>query len=85
MSRSLRRTPIFGIVLCASEKPDKRRWHRRLRQREARALHRLSAEELDTHMTTTPRQVSDPWRMGKDGKIYGLPYPSARRRPWCFK
>lgn len=85
MSKSQRRTPIFGIVRCHSEKPDKRRWHARLRQHEARALHRMSLEVADTHMTTTVRQVSDPWRMGKDGKVYGAPMQTRGRRPWHAK
>lgn len=84
MSNSLRRTPIFGILHCDSEKPDKRRWHTRLRQREARALRCLPPEELDSHMTTTVRQVSDPWRMGKDAKVYGTPRIEGRR-PWRAK
>ena len=68
MSRSRKKTPIFGYASADSEAPDKRIWHSRMRHRERRALH--SADDYDAHLTTTRDQVSSTWNMAKDGKSY---------------
>ena len=68
MSRSRRKTPIFGYASADSEASDKRIWHSRMRHRERQALH--SAEDYDAHMTTARDQVSSAWNMAKDGKFY---------------
>jgi hypothetical protein len=61
MSRSHRHTPICGITTAASEKDDKRRWHRRFRQRNRqRVCQDREPLPLDA--------VGDPWLMAKDGK-----------------
>lgn len=60
MSRSVRKTKIMGIAICASEKSDKKIWHRSFR----RAAHQSD----DFGESISFRQFSDPWRMGKDGK-----------------
>jgi hypothetical protein len=60
MSRSRRQTPVYGICVCRSERWDKRFWHRRLRARERTWI----VGEPDPR----PKDVSNPWRMGKDGK-----------------
>ncbi len=65
MSRSHRKTPIFGITTCASEREDKKAWHGRWRAQEHVRLKR----DEDGH-TVHPRAVSDPWAMGKDGRRY---------------
>ena len=61
MSRSYRHTSICGLASAASEKDDKRRWHRRFRQRNRQRV-RQDREPLPLDA------VSDPWLMAKDGK-----------------
>ena len=68
MSRSYRHQPIRAITTSRSEKTDKRIWHARLRARERTRLESASAEQLEAHAGTRPREVSDPWGMSKDGK-----------------
>lgn len=65
MSRSRRKTPIFGITTCASERLDKKIWHGRWRSRE-----RCRLETGQDDLTVLPKQVSNPWGMGKDGRRY---------------
>jgi hypothetical protein len=60
MSRSYRHTAICGLGSAASEKVDKRRWHRRFRQRNRqRVCQDREPLPLDA--------ISDPWPMEKDG------------------
>ncbi len=59
MSRSRKKSPIFGYASADSEAPDKRIWHSRMRHRERQALH--TVEDFDTHLTTTDDQVSSTW------------------------
>jgi hypothetical protein len=68
MSRSRKKTPIFGYANADSEAQDKRIWHSRVRHRERQALH--TVEDFDTHLTTTDDQVSSTWEMDKDGKHF---------------
>ena len=68
MSRSRKKTPIFGYASADSEASDKRIWHSRMRHRERQALH--SADDYDAHLTTTDDQASSTWEMGKDGKHF---------------
>lgn len=63
MSRSRRKNPIAGITCCESEKSDKRIWHKVMRRKTRERL-RLGEEE-----GVSAREVSDPWKMGKDGKV----------------
>ncbi|HEX4212207.1 MAG TPA: hypothetical protein VIA06_02625 [Candidatus Dormibacteraeota bacterium] len=64
MSRSRRRTAYLGITGAPSEKRDKREWHRRMRAGERGALRH-------GRLLPLPREVSDPWAMAKDGKVFG--------------
>ena len=68
MSRSRKKSPIFGNANADSEAQDKRIWHSRMRHRERQALH--SSDDYDAHLTTTRDQVSSTWNMAKDGKSY---------------
>lgn len=68
MSRSQKKTPIFGIAGEKSERADKKIWHGRLRSLERSAL--SSSADLDDHMTTTEREASNPWTFAKDGKFF---------------
>jgi hypothetical protein len=64
MSRSRRKTPIRGITTAQSEKQDKRIANRRLRRRVRSALR----VDPDAPLPLL-REVSNPWRMDKDGKM----------------
>ena len=66
MSRSHRKTPIFGITSARSEAEDKRLWHKRWRARLRDQLAGLApdSDPLPIHR----RAVSNPWSMAKDGK-----------------
>lgn len=70
MSRSKRKTPIFGRVICASEREDKTLWHRKFRSRERVALKSANSEQLIDYLPISEKQVSNPWAMGKDGHWY---------------
>lgn len=66
MSRSRRKTPIFGHTTARSEADDKRLWHKRWRSRERDQLAALDSDgdPLPVHRQT----VSSTWDMAKDGK-----------------
>lgn len=66
MSRSRRKTPVYGFCGAKSEAVDKRIWHQRWRARERDRLRTLCAE--DEHLTTRQEEVSNPWAMAKDGR-----------------
>lgn len=70
MSRSYRKTPVIWYTHCRSERLDKHIWHKRWRSRERIKLASLDPENIDNHCTTDRREVSNPWNMGKDGKLY---------------
>lgn len=56
MSRSYRKTPIFGHTKAESEKEDKKLWHRAWRR--------------SNDIESSHREFSNPWDMSKDGKTY---------------
>ena len=56
MTRSRRRTPIYGCTSCDSEKQDKAVWHGRMRATE-RDL--LLKGDFEAHLTTLKEQVSN--------------------------
>jgi hypothetical protein len=64
MSRSRKKTCISGATLCVSEKKDKIANHKRERRAVKQAI--VNGDELMPHY----REVSDPWSMSKDGRIY---------------
>ena len=66
MSRSRRKTPIFGLAPAPSEAEDKRLWHKRLRAKTRDQL----KDGPDDPIPVDHREVSDPWGMAKDGKRY---------------
>lgn len=63
MSRSRRKTPIFGITTAESDKPYKRREHRRERSAVRDALN------TGSRIPNTKR-FGDPFASEKDGKLY---------------
>lgn len=68
MSRSRRKTPIFGHTTARSEVHDKRLWHKRWRSRERDQLATVGpdGEIMPIHRHT----VSSTWDMAKDGKSW---------------
>ena len=71
MSRSYRKTPIFGIASARSEADDKRLWHKRWRSRQRDPLATIEPESeiLPIHRNA----VSSTWSMAKDGKLWFSP------------
>ena len=67
MSRSRRKTPIFGIAHSGSEKQDKKIWHGRWRAQERSAAANTT---LENHVSILENQVSNVWSMAKDGRSY---------------
>ncbi|MES2041026.1 MAG: hypothetical protein V4495_24680 [Pseudomonadota bacterium] len=70
MSNSRRKKPVWGQCICQSEKEDKKRWHSRWRSTERVALVSATPAGLDAHLPVLERQVSNVWKMGKDGHSY---------------
>ena len=70
MSRSTRKTPIYGMTNCKSEKQDKKIWNSRWRCHERVAIGQISLSELDSYQTILKNQISSTWDMGKDGRQY---------------
>ncbi|CAM3690989.1 hypothetical protein [Sphingobacterium prati] len=64
MSRSVRKTKIFGITNTESEKQDKRRWNRTFRK-VCKKLIRLEKEA-----PIKVRSITEVWDGAKDGKRY---------------
>jgi hypothetical protein len=64
MSRSYRKTKIFGMTKAESEKKDKRLANRRLRK----AISNMDL--LETEIVPTIEDVSNVWSFDKDGRQY---------------
>lgn len=64
MSRSRKKTPIFGNTNAKSEKQDKRKANRRFR--------RVTQQTGDAENVPSPnkREATEVWKFGKDGKYY---------------
>lgn len=77
MSRSYRKTPIFGHSTSVSEKQDKKIWHSRARTTER---DRLKAGDYDNHLTTLDNEAGTPWDFAKDGKGYWANYDKKSMR-----
>lgn len=78
MSRSRKKTPITGISLADSEKAEKQANHRRERRRVRQVL----AAEPEAEVLPHTRELSNPWLMSKDGKVYRAAWkdPGALRK-----
>lgn len=72
MSRSYRKTPIFGYSCKESEKDDKRRMNRKIRRRE-------NMKDLldEGYLPVLKNEAMSEWDMGKDGKHY---WPQATKK-----
>jgi hypothetical protein len=66
MTRSRKKTPISGITTVRSEKQDKRLGNRRVR----RAVKQALATSVDVDILPHRRELTNPWTMAKDGKIW---------------
>lgn len=66
MSRSYRKTPIFGWSTARSESADKKIWHGRARARGRVALH----ADMESARPLDEREVSNVAAMSKDGKTW---------------
>lgn len=64
MSRSIRKTKIFGITSAKSEKQDKRLWNRKFRK----VCKKLICQEKEA--PNNIKAVTDVWSGSKDGKIF---------------
>jgi len=73
VSRSRKKTPIFGIASAKSEKQDKQIWHSRLRSRLRTTLTAIPPGQLDGYIAPVNKDVSSVWSMAKDGKRYFHP------------
>ncbi|MEG3193746.1 hypothetical protein SNE32_16110 [Lysobacter sp. D1-1-M9] len=65
MARSMRKTPIAGATSAGSEKCDKQASHRKLR----RAVRQLIPCGRDDTLPVE-QELTNPWSMAKDGKLY---------------
>ncbi len=66
MSRSRRKTPIYGHTTARSEAGDKQQWHQCWRTHERDRLRKLTFG--GEHLTTMRNEVSSTWAMAKDGR-----------------
>lgn len=72
MSRSFKKVPKGASTHSESEKYDKKKWHKRLRQKTKQMITstRYDESKLDETVLPIVHDVSDPWTMSKDGKPY---------------
>ena len=75
MSKSVRKTPIAGVVPVASESADKRRANKTTRRLAKTSLR--SSE--DARLMPIKREVIDPWNMAKEGKFRFDPNSDRKR------
>jgi len=71
MSRSRRKTPVFGNASAQSEREGKKIWHSRMRAKSRTAL--SSATDLETVLPVLENEAGNVWSMEKDGKNYVYP------------
>lgn len=74
MSRSFKKTPVFGNTTAASEKLDKRRWNHRFRRRSKFCLSK------DLEFPEKLSAVSEIHSGDKDGKRYKVNYQNQDMR-----
>ena len=67
MSRSYRKTPVFGITTSESDKPGRKIDHRRYRHYYKNKIRHEEYEEIEP-----PNYKENPWNWPKDGKQYWL-------------
>jgi hypothetical protein len=71
MSRSKRKAPMFPPARVGSERADKKAWHGRYRALlKKRTLACGGGEGDSADAWCSEREVSNVWRMKKDGKVW---------------
>jgi len=71
MSRSYRKTHIFGNSTSDSEKKDKKIWHGAYRAANRNSIHHgLMNNDFDNRVTVVPHDVASLYDFSKDGKHY---------------
>lgn len=71
MSRSKRKAPIFPPARVGGERTDKKAWHARYRALLKKRLNNgLNGEIDEVDAWCSVDEVSNPWQMKKDGKIW---------------
>lgn len=71
MSRSKRKAPMFPPARVGSERVDKKAWHARYRALlKKRTLASVGVEGDTADAWCSKREVSNVWRMKKDGKVW---------------
>ena len=76
MSRSRKKTNRGGVTTAPSEKDDKKLWHKIFRRKNKTALKKADNKET---VFVIEKEVSDPWKMDKDGKTT-YTWEEARRK-----
>ena len=78
MARSRKKTLISGMTMAVSEKVEKTKNHRRERRR----VHEVLATQAEPDLLPHTRELSDPWTMVKDGKVFlgSFARPKDRRK-----
>lgn len=76
MSRSYKKTPIFGNTTTCSEKSDKKIAHGKFRAKLRDCLKQHRFDECPIDMN----EVSNIWDFGKDGKHYWIDAPEKYMR-----
>ena len=66
MAHSRKKTPKGGITSARSEKQEKSANHRRERRRIRQAI----AGDANTDILPHTKELSNPWSMAKDGKVF---------------
>lgn len=66
MSRSKKKNMYHGITTAASEKEDKKIWHRIFRRKNNMVM--MKVNENEDSIYPEIKESSDPWSMSKDGK-----------------
>ncbi len=59
----------MGVTNCQSEAFDKKCWHKKWRLRQKQVIGKVIKQDCLDVRIVHHREVSDPWMMGKDGKI----------------
>jgi hypothetical protein len=75
MSHSRKKHPFRDMTNAASEKEDKKQWHRAFRWQNNMLAASGNPEEIRFPL---PKEMSDPWQMAKDEKAF-YTFPGADR------
>jgi hypothetical protein len=87
MSRSYKKTPIFGNAHGESEKESKKRWHKAFRRKVKQTIHEANydPELLDNVVFPDENEILNVISMEKDGKHYWNPKRASNKIVDYFK